>query len=130
MAASAGRETLGGSSELATVYPTSNIGGVQLQLRLGALWRGAGRRYVIGRGTSSSPGRIPWLRMFTAPTPSRCTVTGASAAGAACHLVEMATVRTHLGRVCFTHLAPWDTVTTEFIFEILFQTQQLQRPDR
>ena len=65
------------SSGLATAYPTSNIGGVQPHLRLNALLRGTGRRYVIRWGTKNSPGGIspeyiPLLRMFTAPIPSRC----------------------------------------------------------
>ena len=40
--------------------------------------------------------------------------------GAARHLVEMATVRTRLGRVRFTDRDQLDAVTPEFVFEILF----------
>jgi hypothetical protein len=39
----------------------------------------------------------------------------ATAVGAARHRVEMATVRTRLGRVRFTDCEQWDAVTTELV---------------
>ena len=48
--------------------------------------------------------------------------TGATMVGKACHLGEVATAWTGLGRVRFTHRDQWDTMTLEFVFEILFQT--------
>ena len=48
--------------------------------------------------------------------PVRPRVTGATMVGSARHLVEMATVRTRLGRVRFTDRDQLDTVTTELVF--------------
>ena len=64
----------------------------------------------------------------THPVPVRSIATGATAVGAACHLVEMATVRTRLGRVRFTNLDQLDAVTTELVFQVQFPAPKLQRP--
>ena len=49
--------------------------------------------------------------------------------GSAPHLGGMATVRTRLGRVRFTDRDQLDTVTTELVGSVLFETPKFQGPD-
>ncbi len=61
--------------------------------------------------------------------PVHPIVTGATMVGSAPHLGGMATVRTRLGRVRFTDRDQLDTVTTELVGSVLFETPKFQGPD-
>ena len=65
----------------------------------------------------------------TDPVAVGSIATGAAAVGAACHLGEVAAVRTRLRRVRLTNLDQLDAMPSEFVFEILFQASEFQRPD-
>jgi hypothetical protein len=63
------------------------------------------------------------------PIPVRPIATGATAVGAARHLVKMAAVRTRLGRVRLANLDQLYAVTTELVLSVRLQASEFQRPN-
>jgi len=59
----------------------------------------------------------------------RPIATGATMVGTARHLGEVAALRTRLGRVRLTDFHELDAVPTKLVFQVLFQSPELQRPN-
>lgn len=71
----------------------------------------------------------PCVPLFTAHPITMCLIaTAATVVPASCHLVEMATGRTHLGRVHFTDFRELNPLATALVFQVLFPRPEFQRP--